>query len=71
MKLADVCTIPVNMAGTCALSQPCGFGGATGNLPIGLQLIGRPFEEATLLRAAHAYQQATEWHLRAPDLARD
>jgi aspartyl-tRNA(Asn)/glutamyl-tRNA(Gln) amidotransferase subunit A len=70
MKLADVCTIPVNMAGTCALSQPCGFGGDAGNLPIGLQLIGRPFEEATLLRAAHAYQQATEWHLRTPDLAR-
>jgi len=59
MKLSDICTIPINMAGTCAASVPCGF---SGGLPIGLQIIGRPFEETTMLRAAHAYEQATEWH---------
>ncbi|MGV3723198.1 MAG: Asp-tRNA(Asn)/Glu-tRNA(Gln) amidotransferase subunit GatA [Actinomycetota bacterium] len=61
MKLSDICTIPINMAGTCAASLPCGF---SGGLPIGLQIIGRPFEEATMFRAAHAYEQATEWHRR-------
>jgi aspartyl-tRNA(Asn)/glutamyl-tRNA(Gln) amidotransferase subunit A len=60
MYLSDIFTIPVNLAGTCALSLPCGF--AAGGLPIGLQLIGRPFAEATLLQAAYAYEQATEWH---------
>jgi aspartyl-tRNA(Asn)/glutamyl-tRNA(Gln) amidotransferase subunit A len=65
MKLSDVCTIPVNMAGTCAVSLPCGF---QNGLPIGLQVIGRPFDEATMLRAAHAYEQATEWHRRSPQL---
>jgi aspartyl-tRNA(Asn)/glutamyl-tRNA(Gln) amidotransferase subunit A len=55
MKMGDVCTIPVNMAGTCALSVPCGF---SAGLPVGLHFIGRPFEEATLLRAGHAYEQA-------------
>jgi aspartyl-tRNA(Asn)/glutamyl-tRNA(Gln) amidotransferase subunit A len=65
MKLEDICTIPVNMAGTCAISLPCGF---HEGLPIGMQLIGRPFDEATLLRAAHAYEQATEWHTRSPEL---
>lgn len=63
MKLSDICTIPVNMAGTCAVSVPCGF---SNGLPIGLQVIGRPFDEATMLRAAHAYEQATEWHRRVP-----
>jgi aspartyl-tRNA(Asn)/glutamyl-tRNA(Gln) amidotransferase subunit A len=65
MKLADVCTIPVNMAGTCAISIPCGF--AQG-LPIGLQIIGRPFDEATVLRAAHAFEQATDYHRRRPQV---
>ena len=63
LKLVDICTIPVNMAGTCAISIPCGFAGC---LPIGLQIIGRPFDEATVLRAAHAYEQSADWHLRAP-----
>ncbi|PNU19327.1 Asp-tRNA(Asn)/Glu-tRNA(Gln) amidotransferase GatCAB subunit A [Geothermobacter hydrogeniphilus] len=62
MYLSDIFTIPVNLAGTCAMSVPCGFSGQ--NLPIGLQLIGRPFGEETLLRAGHAYQQVTEWHLQ-------
>ena len=65
MKLADVCTIPINMAGNCAISVPCGsFQG----LPIGMQIIGGAFEEETVLRVAHAYVQATEWHLRRPDV---
>ena len=65
MKLSDICTIPANMAGTCAVSVPCGF---SNGLPIGMQLMGRPFDEATLLRAAHAYEQATIWHKQAPNL---
>jgi aspartyl-tRNA(Asn)/glutamyl-tRNA(Gln) amidotransferase subunit A len=65
MKLADVCTIPVNMAGLPAISLPCGF---HDGLPIGLQLIGNLLEESTLLRAAHAYEQATEWHQQRADL---
>ncbi|MGH9208424.1 MAG: amidase family protein, partial [Acidimicrobiales bacterium] len=65
MKLSDVCTIPVNMAGNCALSLPCGF---DHGLPIGLQIIGGAFQEETILRAAHTYEQATDWHLRHPAL---
>jgi aspartyl-tRNA(Asn)/glutamyl-tRNA(Gln) amidotransferase subunit A len=59
MKLADVCTIPVNMAGLPALSMPCGF---DNGMPVGLQLIGKLLDESTLLKTAHAYEQATEWH---------
>jgi len=62
MYLSDIFTIPVNLAGTCALSVPAGF--SASGLPIGLQLIGKPFDEATILRAAHAFEQATEWHTR-------
>ncbi len=65
MKLADVCTIPVNMAGLPALSLPCGF---HENLPIGLQLIGNLLDESTLFRAAHAYEKATDWHKRRAPL---
>jgi aspartyl-tRNA(Asn)/glutamyl-tRNA(Gln) amidotransferase subunit A len=65
MYLSDIYTIPVNLAGTCAMSLPCGF--STDERPIGLQLIGKPFDEATLLRTAHAYEQATQWHKRKPD----
>jgi aspartyl-tRNA(Asn)/glutamyl-tRNA(Gln) amidotransferase subunit A len=68
MYLSDVLTISVNLAGLPALSLPCGVDGS--GLPIGVQLIGRPFGETTLLRAAYAYEQATEWHrLRPPSLA--
>jgi aspartyl-tRNA(Asn)/glutamyl-tRNA(Gln) amidotransferase subunit A len=63
MKLADVCTIPINMAGNCAISLPCGF---DQGLPIGMQIIGGAFEEETVLRVAHAYEQATEWHSKHP-----
>ncbi|MBE0576735.1 MAG: Asp-tRNA(Asn)/Glu-tRNA(Gln) amidotransferase subunit GatA [Desulfuromonadales bacterium] len=65
MYLSDIYTIPANLAGTCAISLPCGF--SANNLPIGLQLIGKPFDEMTLLRTAHAFEQATEWHKRKPD----
>ena len=66
MYLSDIFTIPVNLAGTCALSLPCGVSPA--GLPIGLQLIGKPFGEAQLLQAAHAFEQATEWHKRKAPL---
>jgi len=66
MYLNDIFTIPVNLAGLPGVSIPGGFTQA--GLPIGLQLIGRAFDEATLLRAAHAYQQATAWHTRKPPL---
>ncbi len=65
MKLNDVLTIPANMAGIPAVSLPCGFVPTDGvNLPIGLQLMAPAFGEETLLRAAHAYEQATDWHTR-------
>ncbi len=59
-------TRPANMTGLPALSVPCGF--SAEGLPVGLQLIGRPFEEEMVLRVAHAYQGATEWHRRLPPL---
>ena len=58
------CVAPFNATHLPALSLPCGF--TAGGLPIGLQIAGRPFDEATVLRAAHAYEQATDWHLRRP-----
>ena len=64
MYLSDIYTISVNLAGLPAISVPCGFS-QTG-LPIGLQLIGRAFEEDTMLRAAHAYEQSAQWHVRKP-----
>jgi aspartyl-tRNA(Asn)/glutamyl-tRNA(Gln) amidotransferase subunit A len=66
MYLSDIFTISVNLAGLPAIALPCGF--SKGGLPIGLQLIGRAFEEETILRAAHAYEQATQWHLKKPIL---
>jgi aspartyl-tRNA(Asn)/glutamyl-tRNA(Gln) amidotransferase subunit A len=67
MYLSDIFTISVNLAGLPALSLPCGF--SRGGLPIGLQIIGRPFDEAGILQVAHAYEQSTEFHLRRPKLA--
>ncbi len=66
MYLSDIFTISTNLAGTCAMSIPCGFSGE--GLPIGLQLIGKPFAEAEMLQAAYAFEQATEWHKRSPEL---
>jgi aspartyl-tRNA(Asn)/glutamyl-tRNA(Gln) amidotransferase subunit A len=66
MYLNDVFTVPTSLAGLPAVSVRCGF--STAGLPIGLQLIGRPLDEARLLRAAHAYEQATPWLGRRPDL---
>jgi aspartyl-tRNA(Asn)/glutamyl-tRNA(Gln) amidotransferase subunit A len=66
MYLADIFTISVNLAGVPGISVPCGF--TTTNLPIGLQLIGRHFDEETLLRTAFAYEQSTDWHTRKPAL---
>ena len=59
MKLADICTLPINLAGIPAMSLPCGM---SEGLPIGMQLMGQPFDEPTLLKVAYAYEQATEWH---------
>ena len=66
MYLADVATIPVNLAGVPAISLGCGFDAQ--GLPIGLQLVGKPLGEDTLFRAAHAYEQATAHHLQRPTL---
>jgi len=65
MYLADIFTIATNLAGICGISVPCGFTSEQG-LPIGLQLLGRALGECDLLRAAAAYEQATDWHLRRP-----
>ncbi|CAN5388653.1 Asp-tRNA(Asn)/Glu-tRNA(Gln) amidotransferase subunit GatA [soil metagenome] len=65
MYLADIFTISANLAGTPGISVPCGFT-ADGHLPIGLQLLGQPLGEATLLQVAHAYEQSTPWHRRIP-----
>ncbi|MEE3168333.1 MAG: amidase, partial [Chloroflexota bacterium] len=59
-------TRPYNINGFPAMSVPCGFSDT--GLPIGLQLAGKPFDELTVLRAAHAYEQATDWHTRRPPL---
>ena len=66
MYLSDIYTISVNLAGIPAISLPCGFSKA--GLPIGLQIIGRAFEEETVLRAAHAYEQATGWRAKRPTI---
>jgi aspartyl-tRNA(Asn)/glutamyl-tRNA(Gln) amidotransferase subunit A len=66
MYLSDIFTISVNLAGVPAMAVPCGF--TSENLPVGLQFIGNHFDEETILRIAYAYEQATEWHRRKPDL---
>jgi aspartyl-tRNA(Asn)/glutamyl-tRNA(Gln) amidotransferase subunit A len=66
MYLADVFTLSLNLAGTCGISAPCGFDAA--GLPIGLQLMAGAFQEETLLRVAYAYEQATGWHRRKPNI---
>jgi aspartyl-tRNA(Asn)/glutamyl-tRNA(Gln) amidotransferase subunit A len=64
MALMPSLTIPHNLTGAPALTVPCGF--AASGLPVGLQIVGRPFDDATVLRVGHAYEQATDWHRRQP-----
>jgi len=65
MYLEDIFTISANLAGIPGISVPCGF--STGNLPIGLQLMGNHFSEETLLKVAYAFEQATDFHKQRPD----
>jgi aspartyl-tRNA(Asn)/glutamyl-tRNA(Gln) amidotransferase subunit A len=70
MYLADIFTIAANLAGICGISLPCGFADVNGaKLPIGLQLLAKPFDEARLFQLAHAYEQATDWHRARPAMA--
>ena len=65
MYLSDIYTVSVNLAGLPGLTAPCGFD--SNNMPIGFQLIGKPFGENTLLNAAHAYQLSTDFHTKKPE----
>ncbi|MDZ4358499.1 MAG: amidase, partial [Variovorax sp.] len=62
--LADIYTLSTSLAGLPGMSVPAGFG--AGGMPVGLQLVANHFQESPLLQAAHAFQQATDWHTRAP-----
>ena len=66
MYLSDIFTLSVNLAGLPGLSIPCGF--STENLPIGLQLIGRPFDEETILNIGNKFQKETDFHKKFPNL---
>ncbi|MFH0948730.1 MAG: Asp-tRNA(Asn)/Glu-tRNA(Gln) amidotransferase subunit GatA [Elusimicrobiota bacterium] len=66
MYLSDIFTISCNLAGICGISLPCGF--SSENLPIGLQLLGKPYDEKTILRASHNFQKHTDYHLKKPRL---
>jgi aspartyl-tRNA(Asn)/glutamyl-tRNA(Gln) amidotransferase subunit A len=68
MYLMDIFTISYNLAGICGLALPCGFTDHPPRLPIGLQLLGKPFGEETILRVAHAYEQSTSWHKEKPPI---
>jgi len=65
LYMCDILTVPANLAGCPAISVPCGF---RRGLPVGLQIIGKPFDEGTILRAAYAFEQNTEYHKRRPSL---
>lgn len=66
MYLGDIYTVMINIAGLPSLALPCGFD--SNNMPIGMQLIGKPFEERTILKAGNAYQSVTDWHSKKPNL---
>jgi aspartyl-tRNA(Asn)/glutamyl-tRNA(Gln) amidotransferase subunit A len=66
MYLTDIFTISVNLSGLPGISIPCGF--TSSGLPVGLQIIGKHFDEESILRVAYAYEQGTEWHKRKPNL---
>jgi aspartyl-tRNA(Asn)/glutamyl-tRNA(Gln) amidotransferase subunit A len=68
MYLMDIFTISANLAGICGISVPCGFTRLQPELPIGLQLLGKPFGEETILRVADAYERSTNWHKEKPPL---
>lgn len=68
MYLSDVCTVPINIAGLPAISIPCGF---SSNLPVGLQVIGRHFDEAKILNAAHVFQKSTSFHKEKPCIIKE
>ena len=65
MYLSDVCTLPINIAGVPAISIPAGF---ANGLPVGMQIIGKPLAEETVLHIAFAYEQATDWHNKRPTI---
>jgi aspartyl-tRNA(Asn)/glutamyl-tRNA(Gln) amidotransferase subunit A len=65
MYINDILTIPVNLAGVPVISIPCGF---DAGLPLGLQIIGKHFDETTIYRVAHAFEQATDFHKQKPGL---
>jgi aspartyl-tRNA(Asn)/glutamyl-tRNA(Gln) amidotransferase subunit A len=66
MYLSDIYTISANLAGIPAISIPCGF--TKKGLPVGLQILARPFAEETLMKIAYSYEQNTEWHKMKPKL---
>ncbi|HDH04912.1 MAG TPA: Asp-tRNA(Asn)/Glu-tRNA(Gln) amidotransferase subunit GatA [Nitrospirae bacterium] len=66
MYLTDIFTLSVNLAGVPGISIPCGF--TARNLPVGLQIIGKHFDEESILKIAYAYEQATDWHKRKPNI---
>ncbi len=66
MYLDDILTTPVNLAGICGLSLPCGF--SSDGLPIGLQILGDAFKETNILKVGHAYEQTTDWHNMKPEI---
>ena len=65
MYLADLCTVPINIAGLPAISIPCGLNSE--RMPIGLQLIGKPFDEETILNAAYTYEQNADFRKNKPE----
>jgi len=68
MYLTDICTLSCNLAGICGLSVPCGFTSGSPRLPIGLQVLGKPFGEETILRIGHAFEQASGFFRERPPL---
>ncbi|MEM3587348.1 MAG: amidase family protein, partial [Candidatus Jordarchaeaceae archaeon] len=65
MYMSDIDTVPINLAGVPSISIPCGF---VNNLPVGMQIIGRFFDEETILRIAYTYEQNTPFHKKKPNL---
>jgi len=64
LYLADVDTVPINLAGVPSISVPCGF---SDGLPVGMQIIGKHFDEATILRTAYTFEENTDFHTKLPE----